>query len=119
MDSTLVALADIPGFDAQAGLHNLGGRHESFVRVLKKFIATYERGMPDMLTEQSLTGIRDAAHSLRGACLIVGAVDVAALALDLEMDCRNGLDVARLPEAAARLHQAVVALVGHLSTRLA
>ncbi|MDE2368550.1 MAG: response regulator [Burkholderiales bacterium] len=63
-------LAAIPGLDLAQGLRHVGGQFGVLRRVLERFVQVYAEAFepPD----------RERAHSLRGACAAIGAVQVHA-----------------------------------------
>ena len=63
-------LATIEGLDIAQALVNVGGQFEVLRRVLERFVQTYFDGTGPLTSEL--------AHSMRGACAAIGAVDVYA-----------------------------------------
>ncbi|MFN7727330.1 MAG: PAS domain S-box protein [Rubrivivax sp.] len=125
----LAGLAELPGFDPALGLRLTGLRPEAFVAVLRRFARVYssDTGAPwtglSRLAEQgdSLELAR-AAHSLRGACAVIGAQGLQTAAAQLEAACMHppaeGLDPAWLRQSAQQLQDTLALLVGGLVTAL-
>jgi CheY-like chemotaxis protein len=112
-DDVLAArLRQVPNLDVDAGLRNVGGRVQTLARALGRFADIYRRGAPMLLGS---TGAehriewRRACHSMGGACAAVGAVRLAALALDIDQDAILGRGDASLSESGLRLHVELVA----------
>lgn len=83
-----VPLPELPGIDTALGLHYLGGRHRSYLRVLKRFRETRANGFSaafegawqagDSTTARRLT------HSLKSSAYTLGATHLGDLAARLE-----------------------------------
>ncbi len=119
----LAALQGIAGFDAQAGLRLAGLRPEAFLAVLQRFAGVYDNGLP-ALAEAAAHGDRAAllrqAHSLRGACAVIGAAEVLAQAEQLEALCAvPASSDAAVAAAALRLQHTLQTLVAQLRERWA
>jgi two-component system, sensor histidine kinase and response regulator len=114
------ALGAVRGLDTVRGLEQFDGQAEIYLRVLRRFIATYERGMPELdqaLAAGSLPGLAGAAHSLRGASGAIGATGLEQAAGGLESLDRDGVDAGAAAQARA-LQAALVELVGLLGAVL-
>src|SRR5882672_4612511 len=83
----LEKLGDIPGFDAELGLHYCNGREESFLMVLHQFDALYGNSA-SALTQDLRAGrraeLRRLVHSLNGASGVIGASRIQKLAAAVE-----------------------------------
>jgi len=114
-------LEGIPGFDPQAGLRLTGLRLETYRAVLRRFAGLYGGGLPAL---HALAGrgetpeLLRAAHSLRGACAVIGAVRVQALAEGLEALCNAAAPAGALGSATLELQRELLALVQALRERL-
>ena len=72
-------LAAIEGLNIERALRNVGGRRVTLERVLRAFAASYAGGQPALhLPPQgdTLQRLREACHSLRGACGAIGALSL-------------------------------------------
>jgi len=77
------ALADIAGLDTARGLSLAGGQAEAYLRGLRQFIMQYSRGFGEIeqaLLDELFIEPRRMAHSLRGACGLIGATTLHAAA---------------------------------------
>ena len=96
--SLLERLADVDHFDLVAALDSVGDREPLLVRLLGQFITSYETGCPE-LRAAAARGDRAAmarcAHSLRGACATVGALEFADRLRELELDLARPPDEVR------------------------
>ena len=96
-------LATIEGFDVMRGLELFDGNLKVYLRVLRRFVAVYAQGMPEIetsLAAHSCPGLAAAGHSLRGASASIGATRIEQMASQLET--LAGADSADAdPEAAA------------------
>jgi two-component system, sensor histidine kinase and response regulator len=109
-------LTHIPGFDAELALHNVGPA--LLEQILQTFVDTYRHGEPRLLrigvagtpAEWSAT-----CHSLRGACVSVGAVGLEQQLRVLDTLVRESSDAAALIADAQHVHAALLTLVRQLS----
>jgi len=85
------ALALVPGLDLQAGLRRAGGQPALYRRLMAAFVRDFGHA-PVTLASQLAAGAWQAAeqlsHTLKGMAGTLGAGQVAALAGQLEQDCR-------------------------------
>jgi two-component system, sensor histidine kinase and response regulator len=114
-------LQRIAGFDVAAALHNVGGRVPTLERVLRSFVAKYREGEPALLradapdrTAQWLA----ACHSLRGACVTIGASVLPQGLAAFEHELHQPADSAALAATAAQLDDELRSLVGRLTEAL-
>jgi CheY-like chemotaxis protein/HPt (histidine-containing phosphotransfer) domain-containing protein len=110
LDTTAAAApAGVPGIDLQAVLPRFGGDFAAFAALLRRFAAS-QAGAPDeiraCLAGDERTRAGQVAHRLRGVAANLGAVEVAARALELEQALPGG-DAAALGERLARLEDAL------------
>jgi len=114
------ALGGVRGLDTVRGLKLFDGQAEIYLRILRHFVAIYERGMPELdqaLASGSRIGMAAAGHSLRGAGGSVGASELEVAAGQLESLDRAVPDAAAAAQACA-LQAALVDLVGRLGEAL-
>jgi HPt (histidine-containing phosphotransfer) domain-containing protein len=114
-------LARLPGFDCARGLSIARGDVERLTRILKTFIARYRDGdeaLHAAVGRGDRTAIREAAHSVRGACATVGALTATELARALEAAAPTA-ELALLQADAQRLRvelqRLAAAITGELS----
>ncbi len=103
-------LAEIDGFQLERALRNVGGRRATLERVLRAFAANYAGGEPALRLVpegEGLAHLRQACHSLRGACGAVGASALMEELAALEARLAN-------PAAAAAAGPAARACDDHL-----
>ncbi|MBI5618305.1 MAG: PAS domain-containing protein [Gammaproteobacteria bacterium] len=121
-DTPLLArLADLPEFDAARGLWQVGGREETYERLLRDFVA---RHAPDGaafaadLAAGDLPALRMRAHSLKSSAGTLGALAVQQCAERLEALLRKGEPLAEIRREADRLLARLDALVAQIAPRL-
>ncbi|HET7867143.1 MAG TPA: response regulator [Burkholderiaceae bacterium] len=115
------ALADIAGLDTARGLSLAGGQAEAYLRGLRQFIMQYSRGFGEIeqaLLDELFIEPRRMAHSLRGACGLIGATSLHAAAGALEAGISAGEPTGELVTAARSVQQELARLVDALSARL-
>ena len=117
------AVSGVPGFDAAGGLRQSGLRPELYLAVLRRFVGVYAAGMPALRDGADSAPPRELArlaHSLRGACATIGAVEVQEMAAELEaLGHQADAPRAELARRARELEQALKSLVDALAPRLA
>jgi two-component system, sensor histidine kinase and response regulator len=113
-------LASIEGFDPAAGLA-LVGSEDAFVRLLHRFMAAHEDGVPG-LDNSLVSGERDHArrkvHSLKGTSAAIGARMLQQLAAACESAIARGEPVERLRLLAFDIEYELVQFIGTLHDRL-
>ncbi|MDB5820197.1 MAG: sensor hybrid histidine kinase [Rhizobacter sp.] len=111
----------IEGLDVEVGVRNMGGRFEMLVRALDIFRGVYRAGVPD-LVQTSPVEMRELwlseCHSLRGACLTLGARDLVQEIRSLEDDLKRPATGEELRVSGAALATHVLDLVGALDEAL-
>jgi CheY-like chemotaxis protein/nitrogen-specific signal transduction histidine kinase len=123
LPAVLSGLSGLHGFDPTLGLRLTGLRPEAYAAVLRRFTRVYgadsaqQPAFASLAERGDLTELARAAHSLRGACAVVGALNVQALSEALESACYRS-DAAAAPERGALLQQAL-ALQGALAELVA
>ena len=115
-------LAQLPGYDVQRALRNVGGRIDILARVLRRFVDTYGAGLQPP-AEAGADG-RPAAwsaqvHSLLGACGSIGAVQLHERLQVFDAALRARQPMPELAAQAQALHEEVVALAAALKAELA
>jgi two-component system sensor histidine kinase/response regulator len=116
------ALLGIAGFDPAAGLRLSGLRPETYIAVLRRFMAVYAPGLPSLnalAAQNECAELKRVTHSLRGACAAVGARHLHASAEALETLCTEpDPPSAQVAAAAAALDDELRRLVATLQQRL-
>jgi len=115
------ALAGIAGLDPSRGLGLAGGNAEAYLRGLRQFIVQYSRGFGEIeqaLLDELFIEPRRMAHSLRGACGLIGATTLHAAAGALEAGIAAGEPTGELVTAARSVQQELARLVDALRARL-
>jgi HPt (histidine-containing phosphotransfer) domain-containing protein len=104
-------LAAIDGLDLARGLDLFGGELDLYLRVLRRFVAVYAKGLPELAPApgaRSLEGLVAAAHSLRGASGAIGATRIEQKALRIEARGETAMTGVDLEQALARLQALLV-----------
>jgi PAS domain S-box-containing protein len=115
-------LQGISGFDPAVGMRLTGLRPQAYHAILRRFVNLYADGIPDLPSLMAPARREDlgrAAHSLRGACAVIGALQMQAQAQKLELRCREALDAAALAEEVAAVQGPLRELVSTLRQCLA
>ena len=106
-------LGAVAGFDFESALRNVGGQEPSLERVLRAFVDVYRDGAPQ-LVDAAVAGdaarVRALCHSLRGACLAVGATRVLHALEAIEAALAQSDEAPQLETAARRVHDELHAL---------
>ena len=114
-------LAAVAGFDFESALRNVGGQEPSLERVLRAFVDVYRDGAPQ-LVDAAVAGdaarVRALCHSLRGACLAVGAARVLHALEAIEAALARSDEIPQLETAARRVHDELHALALALAATL-
>ncbi|MBG6082198.1 PAS domain S-box-containing protein [Rubrivivax gelatinosus] len=103
-------LAAVEGLDIQAALRNVGGRAAVLGRVLEQFVLRYQDGAGEL-------DLR-AAHSLRGACAIVGAAALQEALVNYERCWDAPSDVGERQRRADEINTGLIALTSSLRSVL-
>lgn len=119
-------LAEIPGYDLSAGLKTTGNRLDILQALLRTFAECYREGDPalrEALQAQDWVALGQAAHSVRGASLSVGAVQVADWAAQIEARLKSppapqATPAVEIQEMVAALSGELVRLVADLTAEL-
>ena len=121
-DAALQArLVDIPGFNLDRALRNVGGNPATLERVLRCFAEHYrngDRSLTEALATHDRTMWRQAAHSLVGACGAIGALRLTELAAQLMVDLDASVEVESLRPRGQSLDRELLELVRLLSAAL-
>lgn len=109
-DETSLAerLARIGGYEVGRGITSAGGDLHRLVRFLRPFTAKYrdgDRALVDAIDRRDFPAIRAAAHSIRGACAVVGAAAASDLAQRIEGTAALPGDFETLKGDGLRLHE--------------
>jgi HPt (histidine-containing phosphotransfer) domain-containing protein len=112
-----------PLFDEEVGLASFSGKRASLERALQAFLASYG-SLPGACAAAQRNGdleaIAQAAHTLRGAGMVLGALRLGHLAHALENAHRDGqLENMRaaLPQFLSTLRETIAALEASLAAR--
>ena len=114
-------LAAVQGLALDTALRNVGGNLAVVERVLARFSESYRHGVAEFadvdagLDHQAM---RQACHSLRGACAVIGAADIEADLRQLEATLQRADAGAEIGPSAARLNGRLKAFVGTLELEL-
>ncbi len=114
-------LSAIPGFNLSDALRLTRRDMGLLSTLLKRFVGHYRAGLPDLL---QACGQGDAAkvathcHSLRGACLAIGAHALADLVAGTEAQLRRGAPSADLAHRAGEIQAQLTVLVESLAREL-
>jgi len=98
----LAALAEIPGLDVRRGLNCVGGRRETYLRLLWQLVTEHGNDVAAIrcqLEGGDAIAARRSAHSLKGAAGTLGAARLQAAAGELELaihDGRSAVEIERL-----------------------
>jgi two-component system sensor histidine kinase/response regulator len=103
-------LATIEGLDMQRALRHVGGQMRVLRRVMHSFVHTYQGGAGTLDREQ--------AHSLRGACAAIGAVQLQAAVQDYETALGGTAEATDLQPLADGIARDLAALVARLQAEL-
>jgi two-component system, sensor histidine kinase and response regulator len=93
----LPAPASIPGIDLKATLPRFGGVFANFAQVFGRFEQSQGRTLDEvraLLATGDRAGAQQLVHRLRGVAANLGAIEVAAQALDFELALRSEDDAA-------------------------
>jgi len=118
---SLQAVQRIAGMDVPGALRNLGSRHQVYLRVLRQFARHYATAGAALAWGPGPADggrLQDAAHSLKGAAVSIGAVSVSLAAQTLEEALKSGMPAFAIDSAAQRLRAELAALVGELQRAL-
>lgn len=113
------ALPDIPGLDVVQGLKSVGGRIPSYRRLLNMFVEHHGNTTSHLravLVAGDTEHGRRLAHTLKGAAGALGAREVAACALAVEMAFKTGASKSEMDAALEHLDGALGALLAALAS---
>ncbi len=114
-------LRGVDGLDVERALKNVGGQWTSLERVLRAFVDAYRDGiapLPEAVGAGDAVRVRALCHSLRGACLAVGAVRVQQALDAVDAALAPPGDTSRLAAAARDVHEALRAQAAALARAL-
>jgi len=104
----------IPVLDMVAGLSHFGDRHESYLRMLRRFAETNADAvtkLQELLAEDKTEDAERLAHTLKGTTATLGGEQVRAIAGRIEKAIREGQPAEALQLGIASLEQAMQALL--------
>jgi two-component system sensor histidine kinase/response regulator len=120
-DADDAGLPAIEGIDAEQGLRYVGGRADTFHRVLRQFAAHYADNLVDAeqhLAHGDAAGAAEAAHSIRSAAAAIGATRLPQLAQALETAIAAARPASALAEAAQAMQNELASLVNAVRANL-
>jgi two-component system sensor histidine kinase/response regulator len=107
----------VDGLDVEQGLKQVNGSHDIYGRLLARFASFYGPGLPALhqhVNAGDHQAVQREAHSLRGACVSVGAMSLANATLNLETVASQESSHDRLEPLAAIVSQQLAAMVAAL-----
>lgn len=122
LDARVAPLVGLEGVDALGGLGAVGGRVETYLRLLGVFITAHQSdgaALLQALRDDDAGSAGRVAHRLRGSAATLGLVDVETAAATLENDIDHGRDPTHLASVAAAVDQALASTVQQLRGALA
>ncbi len=116
-------LATIDGYDVEMALRSVSGQVPILERVVRRFVATYTQGLPELLDEDGtdaevITRWHKACHSVRGALSTLGASRLLGGLVEFERRLAAAESPRALRADAAALHAQMLALVKLLAEQL-
>lgn len=84
----LLGLRDLPGLDVAIGLRSVRGRPENYRKLLHQFLASLpvdRDSLHQALLSEDNQRLSKVAHSLKGACGMLGLIDLQNLCSSLEL----------------------------------
>jgi PAS domain S-box-containing protein len=115
-----VSLRDIPGLDSAAGLRRVQQRESMYHKLLDKFAdgqRDFQRTFGEALDRGERGTAERLAHTLNGVAGTIGAVQIQALAAELEQKTKSGAERAALDATLAPLGASLSALLARLDAR--
>lgn len=83
-------LDSLQGISVEDGLRNCGGNKNAYIRVLNTFAASnLLAGLEEYLEKKDPQNYSVIAHSIKGACRNIGALEVGDIAYDMELAGKN------------------------------
>ena len=83
-------LDNLKGISVEDGLRNCGGNRNAYIRVLNTFAASnLLAGLEEYVQKEDAANYSVIAHSIKGACRNIGALDVGDTAYDMELAGKN------------------------------
>ncbi len=80
----------LKGISIEDGLRNCGGNKNAYIRVLNTFAASnLLAGLEEYLDKEDPVNYSVIAHSIKGACRNIGAMEVGDIAYDMELAGQN------------------------------
>lgn len=94
-DENLELLKTIPQINLDSGLDNIGGDTELYVRILTEYINLGEDALLHLMrsySEGDLEAVKIKAHSIKGSCGTIGAIEVMNISQELENKLREDIN---------------------------
>jgi two-component system sensor histidine kinase/response regulator len=115
-------LASIEGLDVAQALRCVGGQSAILRRIMGSFVNIYRKGEAALLLPaddpEQITQMRKACHSLRGACLSIGALALQQRLQALEAELADAGQAHTLLPRARQANDDLLALVAGLEAEL-
>ncbi|MDR2547197.1 MAG: response regulator [Lachnospiraceae bacterium] len=91
-DGKLFDRIEIEGLDSEKGLARFGGNQNSYLKVLRKFVAGTRAVLPILaeVTEDKLSAYLVSVHGVKGTCREIFADSVGDIAKELELAAEKG-----------------------------
>jgi HPt (histidine-containing phosphotransfer) domain-containing protein len=87
----LCSFSDIPGIDVKRGIALVGGKEETYRKLLSLFCADAEkRTLTFKNSAEDITAIANQAHALKGVTANLGMTEFTIEAAQLEAACKDG-----------------------------
>ena len=112
---TEYVLPDLPGIDSATGLKNANGSPDLYRRLLKRFVnseADFAARYGDAVASDDADTAMRHAHTLKGVAATIGAVELQAVAANLEQAMKSGGTYEQELEAVLALLEPVLAGIG-------
>jgi len=120
---TLAKLRGMDGMDIDAGLRSVRNRDDRYLHMLGIFLDTHADSMTQMhtaLVADDMEAARRAAHSMKGAAGMIGAIGIQSVAKELEQEILAGGERTRIDALTATIDQrmqALAAAAGEIRTQ--
>ena len=117
----LQRLAALDGLDLPQALRSVGGRAEALERAMQRFAQMYAEGAPELeraVSAGTVSAVRAALHSLRGACGLFGLIALERTLLDIEANFTDDTRFEALAADVAAVHRDVAAVAARIEAAL-
>ncbi|MEI7611368.1 MAG: response regulator [Betaproteobacteria bacterium] len=114
-------IPNIPGLDIRLGLHQMMGKRDSYLKMLRNFSVS-QAHTPEQLVQKLASGALETAerlaHTLKGGAGNIGARDIQNLAGDLETAIRDKQPLQTIEAINSSVCGALLALIGEINKQL-